>query len=657
MLFQDTQYYGSSYGYGSYQSSSSQYQPVSVGFQGQPQYPQAGNTAVSVSQAYIPSSGFQQVQQPAQPTSQQPASVPLPQPSSQQVDQQHPEYYSSISSQVCGGTTGAVAATALISSQHPVAIPQSQVLTSQGVIIGSPPVAMGSQPLTVISHPVVMASLPMVVPSVPSVAAAMSQPSAVSGGVVMSQPTAVVMPQASAGVIGGQPAGVSHAPVLAPPPNIMPPQQTPLMSQPQNTLITSQPTMIPTQPTLIASQTPVLHPQTQVIIPGRSSAPTVVGSETHCVIPSSVVGQPPAAVTQPPPVVAQPIIPLQTVASQQHTIIPPVASGQNMLNLSSVPQVLPSVTSQTGLIPAHVPVPSATTLCSHIPVTIISETNSIMSADASVSIDGVLHRPCTSASELAATTAQVISTLSLIQSQQTVSLTQKEASIQNSGGLPIQQGIVSTQPAVLQCQPSVVPSLPGVVSSVTPLGTSQSTSAVASDASQVQFRVRPPHLIIPYNSNFMFSASSHAAHVETHLTPQTLQTIAPYSKPPFQNQALVPSQLSKSGILPPFLPHRNTLPSVFFPPEFSAAMMRGVAPNLGEAMSEPHHHLFERATDSVSFAQLLENSTAAMAFGENNPSLHAILKCYCYYSKRGNMLSFSGAVSIYLFIYLFFFFS
>lgn len=83
-ITQDAQFYGSSYGYGNYQSSSSQYQPVSVGFQSQPQYPQAGATAVSVSQTYIPTSGFQQVQQPAQPAAQQPTSVP--QPSSQQLE-------------------------------------------------------------------------------------------------------------------------------------------------------------------------------------------------------------------------------------------------------------------------------------------------------------------------------------------------------------------------------------------------------------------------------------------------------------------------------------------------------------------------------------------------------------------------------------------
>ncbi|XP_063604855.1 serine/threonine-protein kinase WNK3-like isoform X7 [Penaeus indicus] len=94
-ITQDGQFYGGNYRYGSYQSSSSQYQPVSAAYQ-QPQYQQAlSTTGSSVSQAYLTTTAYQPVpQQPPQqqPQQQQPPQQPAQQPQQppQQQTQQHP---------------------------------------------------------------------------------------------------------------------------------------------------------------------------------------------------------------------------------------------------------------------------------------------------------------------------------------------------------------------------------------------------------------------------------------------------------------------------------------------------------------------------------------------------------------------------------------
>ncbi|KAK7078471.1 hypothetical protein SK128_004644 [Halocaridina rubra] len=171
----------------------------------------------------------------------------------------------------------------------------------------------------------------------------------------------------------------------------------------------------------------------------------------------------------------------------------------------NVPQVISSAVSHPNMIPAAAPAPSS--ISTHMPTTVSEAVQAGVAMEnitlSTLPLDGVSLQVASSLSELAATTAQVISTLGLIQSQPSLSFTQQDPSSLQMGLHHSQLGVDASQPAALQSHPAVVPSLPGVVSSITPLGTSQSTSASVSEASQLENSPSPQTVLTDLPSHLL----------------------------------------------------------------------------------------------------------------------------------------------------------
>lgn len=274
-------------------------------------------------------------------------------------------------------------------------------------------------------------------------------------------------------------------------------------------------------------------------------------------------------------------------------------------------ELVQTVTPQSVVVPTLVP-SQLSTIFMQPPgaSTSVPESVSSILPSTTTSHPGVIqsHLLSVSTSQPSVASQQVTS------AQPTVTMSQQGPSALQDGGLPSQSEGVASQPAALQCQPSVVPSLPGVVSSVPPLGASLSSSTVASDANQVLFHMLPSHTGLPHQSNMMYSATTLVKQFESQFVSPLMQPL-PFSNSYYQHPTLV------CNPQPSALEHQAT--PVFFPPNFSAAVMSGVAPYMGGVvtpkyqnnMSQPQQQLSGRTTDSVSvhFKLIVMHSMPAVA--------------------------------------------
>lgn len=640
--------------YGSYQSSTSQYQAVSGGYQ-QPQYQQALSTDVTTSQTYLPTTLYQPSAQQPPPSLQSTQQAP-PQ---QQVDhhqqqQQSSEFYSHITPQVAVGGTPPV----LAPHQHPLAVPQ--MLVSQGVLMAKPPPGvLASQPVTALSHPVVMASVPVASVAPVTVSPHLTQP----GASVVAQHPALVVQQPS---LSGQPLlfPQQHAPIASQPamvpsqPVILPSQPQSLISQtglaqsatnPAQIVVVSQQMAVPQQGTIptslpVASSQPYVASEsipTTMPVGGSSamaSQPIVVPQpllQSQPVIASQpVVGTHPLVATQPinaaqPLVATQPVAASQPIASSQaidasqplisqavmptYSVVSTVSTGISKMAVSTgeVPLVSESVSGVTQPVlkasqssAPNIVVPGAAQLTmGPQPSSLTSVGDAILTATSSslttsIPSIGVIHATPIPA----VVTAPQAASLGIMSSQVATVLTQAGTAMSQAGDLQYQPEAVAAQPAVLQSQPSLVPSLPGVVPSVTPPVPCATPASVVGDLNQVLFHSSIPPPLGPGPSHFcnMHPTPSLANHVESQFAPQLMQPLS-QSKLSCQSPAQVCTPQSTA-------PDHCRAPPVFFPPNFNAAVMNGlssymsgvITPKCQNNMSQPLKQVSGRATDSVS---------------------------------------------------------